>query len=92
MPAQHGLEVILPGVGSERREAVEGDAAAGGVEAGLGQAQRSRAVGDVALQVRVAGRLPGEALDLLPREGLVAVGGREVGHQPDHLGRRRRQL
>src|SRR5207249_1804865 len=35
-PREHRLEAVLRGVGSERRKAVEGDPAAGGVEARIG--------------------------------------------------------
>ena len=83
---------MLGRIGVERRDAVQRDPAAGGVEARLGQRQRGRAVRDVAGEMRVRLRRRAEALDLLPRELRVGVRGREVAHQADDVRRRLRQL
>ena len=91
-PRERRPQPVLGRIGVERRDPVERDPAAGGVEAGVGESQRGRAVRNVAGEVRVRlGRLA-EALDLLRRERRVRVGGREMAHQPDHVRRRLRQL
>ena len=82
------LEPVLRRIRPERREAVQRDAAAGRVEAGLGDAQRGRAVRGVAGELRVAvGRLA-EALELAAGEDGVGVGRRQVASS----GRRRPRL
>jgi hypothetical protein len=89
---QHRLEPVVRGIRAERGEPVERDPAARRVEPRLREAQDGRAVRDVPRQVLVTGGRLAEALDLRPREVGVRVGGREVAHQPDHLGRRPHEL
>ena len=86
VPRQDRLQAVIGRIGVERRQAVEGDTAARGVEVGLGQSQRPRTVGEVPGQVAVLlGRDP-EALDLRSCELGIAVRGCEVAHQADHFG------
>ena len=84
LPAERRPQVEPARLLAERIDPVERDAAAGGVEPGLGEQQRGGAVRDVAREdagVRL-GR-PEEALELLVGEVAVGVGGGEMGHQPD---------
>ena len=58
LPAERGSEPVVGCVGAERREAVDGDPAAHRIEVRGRKEQRSGAVCDMALQVRVrSGRL-----------------------------------
>src|SRR5215207_3651405 len=91
VPREHGLEAVVAGIGAERREAVERDADADGVEAGLREAERTSAVRGVALDPERIGR-GAEAVGLHPGEVGVAVSAREVRHDGDHLARGARQF
>ena len=57
-PGEHRLEPVLGRVGAERRQAVERDAAPGGVEPGRGKAQRGGAVRRVQGQIGVGPQSP----------------------------------
>src|SRR4051812_11797798 len=92
VPREHRLEPVVAGGAVERRQPVDRAAAADGVEMRFGQAQRRGGVRRVTGQVCVRFGQLAEALQLGARKLGVAVGGREVGHQPDDLGRRPRQL
>ena len=84
-PAENRLEPVLRGIRPERREAVQRDAAAGGLEAGVGDAERGGRVRRVADELRVAvGRLA-EELELAAGEDGVRVGRRQVRHEPDDV-------
>jgi len=86
VPRQDRLQAVIGRIGVERRQAVEGDTAARGVEVGLGQSQRARTVGDMPGQMAVLLGRDAKALDLRACELGIAVRGCEVGHQADHLG------
>src|SRR4051794_2015635 len=92
LPRQHRLEPVVGRVGVAGREPVDRATAPHRVEARLRQAQRRGAVRSVSRQLRVLVRERAEPLELCARELEVAVGSREVRHQPDDLGGRSRQL
>src|SRR5438034_1380237 len=91
-PLERRLEAVVPRGVAERRETVDRDAAAGGVEAGVRKAERTGAVSQVPGQVPVRLRRLAEHSDLGLRELGIAVGAREMAHQPEDLDRRLWQL
>src|SRR5215208_3984009 len=90
-PREHRLEAVVAGIAAKRREAVERDAGADGVEAAFREAERAGAVRSVALEPERV-RRGAEAVDLHAGEAGVAVGARKVRHDGDHVARGARQL
>src|SRR5215211_6975877 len=90
-PREHRLEAVVLGIAAKRREAVERDAGADGVEAPFREAERAGAVRSVALEPERV-RRGAEAVDLHAGEVGVAVGARTVRHDGDHVARGARQL
>src|SRR5512132_2350583 len=91
-PLERRLEAVVPRGGPEGREAIDRNPATGGVEAGVWKAERAGAVRQMPRQVPVRLRRLAEAPDLRLGELGIAVGAREMAHQPDDLGRRLRQV
>ena len=79
-PRERGLQSVGARILAERREPIQRDSAASSIEARRGQAQGSRAVGDVPHQIGVRLGCRPEALDLLLGEDRVGVGGGQVRH------------
>ena len=86
------MEPVLGRIGAEGRETEHGDAAPRGVEGRFGIPQRTGAVRDVSLEMRIRSGLGAEALDLPLRVGRIGVRRGEVAHEADHLERRREKL
>jgi hypothetical protein len=86
------LEAVVGRIGPERRQAVDRNAAPGGVEPRLGEAERGGAVGDMPLQMRELPRCVREPLDLLSCESGVGVGRCQVRHEPDDVPTQGREL
>src|SRR5205085_3215918 len=74
LPAERGLEAVGRRIVAERREAVERDAAAGRVEAGLREPDGRGAVRGVARQVRVRLGRGAEEVELDGRGLRVRIG------------------
>src|SRR5205085_1085186 len=85
LPRQHRLEPVVFGVLAEGGEAVDRDTAARRVVPRLGNPQRRRAVRRVTREVAMLRRRRFEAPELLARELLVGVRGREMRHEADDV-------
>src|SRR5205085_8021992 len=77
-PVERRLEAVLARIGAERREAVEGDPAAGGVETSVGETKSTSAVRQVPGQVSVWLSRFAKVPDLGLGELGIRVRGREM--------------
>ena len=92
LPAQRRHQPSRGRVVPEGRDPVQRDSAPRRIEPRSGIPECRRAVRDVPGQAGVRLGRRAKALDLEPREVRIALGRREVAHQPDDVASRRRQL